>query len=168
MLLERGDGTLDSILVTPLRFWEYAWSKVLTLTAFALLESAIILLIAFGPGDFNVPALVGGILAMCVFNTFAGMAQVAPHRTVTDFLVPGAMIVTLVFELPLLQFLGAWDVPATYLVPTAPSLSLMAGAFAPIPRWEWIYGVSYSALWIVIAAVLARRRFAKHIVMRGA
>jgi fluoroquinolone transport system permease protein len=166
VILERGERTLDAARVTPLRVGEYFASKVLTLTGFALLESVIILLIALGGNGFNLSLLVAGIVTMSVFYTLLGIGQVAPHDSVTDFLVPGAMIVMVVLQLPLFHVVGVWPSPFWYLVPTLAPLVLMEGAFRPLATWEWVYALTYSVLSIWATYRFARARFASHLGMR--
>jgi len=48
ILLERREGTLQGITITPLRSWEYLSSKVISLSLLALVESLVI--IGFGYG----------------------------------------------------------------------------------------------------------------------
>ncbi len=61
LLLERLEGTLDVVLVSPLRPGEYLASKLLTVTALALVEGAVIAGIAYGLG-FSIPWLVLAVL----------------------------------------------------------------------------------------------------------
>jgi len=165
VLLERTEGTLGALRVTPLRVGEYVASKVITLSGFALVESAVVLLIAVGPAALP-PAFLPGALAMGVLYTLLGLAQVAPHDTVTGFLVPGAMVATLVLQLPLFPFFGLWPSPLWHLVPTYAPLVLLEAAVRPIAAWEWVYGVGYCALTIAGGWWLVRRRFVRHLGLR--
>jgi fluoroquinolone transport system permease protein len=165
LILERGERTLDAARVTPLRVSEYIASKVATLSAFALLESLIILFLALGATGFDLPLLIVGIVVMGVFYTLLGVAQVAPYDSVTDFLVPGAMVVMILLQLPLFHVIGVWPSPFWYIVPTLAPLVLMEGAFRPLATWEWIYALGYSALSITAAYRFARVRFAAHLGM---
>ncbi len=67
LLLERGEGTLDVVLVSPLRSAEYLASKLLTVTALALVESALIdapreLKVRYGEQSLRVEYRVDGTL----------------------------------------------------------------------------------------------------------
>lgn len=167
LMLERGEGTLDAIRVTPLRIGEYIGSKVATLTAFSAVESLIILFVAGGGADVGFAVLLAGIALMGIFNTLVGIAQAARHDTVTDFLIPGALVVMTVLQLPLFHFLGTWTSPLFYLIPTRAPLVLIEAAFGPVPVWEWVYGLAYSGVAIAAAAFLARRQFIRHVVRGG-
>ena len=79
LLLERSEGTLDVVLVSPLRPAEYLGSKLLTLTALAIVESGLIAGIAYGLG-FSFPWLV---LAVLLWSSIGGQSE-APDFTLTD------------------------------------------------------------------------------------
>ena len=167
ILLERGEGTLDALRVTPLRTAEYLTSKVVTLSLFSLVEGLIVLLVAFGATGYSVAPLAVGLLLMGAFLTLVGIAQVVGHEKVTDFLIPGAMVVMLVFQLPLFHFLGMWQGAIWYAIPTRASLLIIEAAFRPLSAGEWTYALAYSVLAVVAAAALARRRFVLHVLRGG-
>ena len=50
LLIERSQGTLSVVMVSPLRPAEYLASKLITLTVLALVESAIMAVVAYGLG----------------------------------------------------------------------------------------------------------------------
>ena len=108
VLFEKGERTLDALTVTPLKTRDYLLSKVATLTAFGAVESLIVLLLAYGPADFNAAALLAGILVMGALYTLIGMAQVVRYDSVTEFLMPGAILVSAVLQLPFLHALDIW------------------------------------------------------------
>ena len=162
VLLERGQGTLGALRVTPVRAREYIGSKVATLSVFAFVEGVVVLLVAVGPDGFRPALLIPGALAMAVMYTLFGLIQVAPHESVTDFLVPGAIIATLVLQLPLFPFLGLWPSPLWYAIPTFAPLTLLEGSLRPIGTGEWVYAIAYGSLTLVVCWRLVRARFARH------
>lgn len=165
ILLEKGEGTLDALKVTPLRLREYVGSKVATLSAFAMVESVIVLLIAHGPRGFNPVALLVGIGAMSLLYTLIGVAQVARYDSVTDFLIPWAMVVMTVLQLPVFPLLGIWSSPIWYAIPTQAPLLIIEAAFRPIRAWEWVYAIGYGSLAIAASYRLARSQVARHLAM---
>ncbi len=71
ILFEKDEGTLNMVIVSPLRTWEYLASKIITLTALATLESAIMvggaMLIMSWSAEIsvpNLPILLIGIIAI--------------------------------------------------------------------------------------------------------
>lgn len=167
VLFEKGERTLDAVIVSPLPTREYILSKVLTLTGFGLVESIIVLLLAYGFADFHMVPLLAGVLVMGALYALVGTAQVVRYDSVTEFLIPGAILAGMVLQLPFLHALDIWPSPIWYLVPTQAPLLLMKGAFQPIADWEWIYAVGYSFVALVAGYRLAESEFTKYIVRGG-
>ena len=164
VLLERAEGTLEAQVVTPLRTWEYLASKVLTLTVLAMIESIAFVLIAVGWNFEAWPLIVGGVPA-CVIYTLIGFAAVARYDTISEYLFPSCLYL-LVLSVPFIPFSGLADGWWFYLHPLQPPLSLMKAAFMPVPRWELIYGVALSAVWVVPCFVWSLRAFDRFVIAR--
>ncbi len=98
LLLERGEQTLDVVLVSPLRPAEYLASKLLTVTALALVEGAVITAVAYGLG-FWVPWLVLAMLLRAGLVAAVGVAVGVRYRSITHFLLPMVGL-SLAFDLP--------------------------------------------------------------------
>jgi fluoroquinolone transport system permease protein len=162
ILLERGEGTLDVVLVSPLRPAEYLASKVLTLSTLALVESALIAGIAFGLG-FSVPWLMLAVLLRAGLAAAVGVAVGVRYRSITHFLFP-AVALSIAIDLPILWYLELWPSPAFYLWPTLPSLLLAKAAFLPVDRLQLIYACVYGALGVVAASFLALRALDRFVV----
>ncbi len=162
MLLEKSEGTLHALRTTPLTSTAYIASKVITLTSFALLESAIVYAVAFFGVPLNLFPMILGVVCLGVIYTLVGLGQVASHDSVTGFLFPGAVLVTLVLELPMFYVIAGPD-PIWYLVPTHGSLLMMLGATETLEVWQWAYAIVVSPVAIVLAFWWAKRRFARFI-----
>ncbi len=168
VLFEKGERTLDALIVTPLPVRTYLFSKVLTLSGFAMVESLLVLVFAHGLRGVAFAPLLLGIGFLGALYTLIALAQVVSQTSVTDFLVPGAFVSLTLLQLPVLDAFGVWSHPLLYLVPTQATVVLMKGAFTELVLWQWVYGVGYSVLAIGVAAFVARRRFERHIVAKGA
>ena len=171
IIFERDEGTLHAVIVSPLRTSEYLWSKIITLSLLATLESvtmvggAMLILSRFGAVLWpNVPLLLIGILTIGVIYTLMGIVLIVRYQKITDFLIPMAAIVS-VLQLPFLHFLGLVEHPVFLIIPTSAPTMLMQGAFMPLAPWEWVYGVVYTVAMIGGFAVWACRAFNKHIIM---
>ena len=171
IIFERDEGTLHAVIVSPLRTLEYLWSKIITLSLLATLESvtmvggAMLILSRFGAVPWpNVPLLLIGILTIGVIYTLMGIVLIVRYQKITDFLIPMAAIVS-VLQLPFLHFLGLVEHPVFLIIPTSAPTMLMQGAFMPLAPWEWGYGVVYTVAMIGGFAVWAYRAFNKHIIM---
>jgi fluoroquinolone transport system permease protein len=173
IIFERDEGTLNALMVSPLRTSEYLGSKTITLTALAVLESILMI----GGGMFimrwsqhiawpNMPLLLVGITAISVVYTLIGIILVVRYEKITDFLLPMATV-AMVLQLPFLHFLGMVVHPVFLAIPTSAPTMLMQAAYIPLTPGQWIYSTSYTTFSIVVLAVWAYRAFDKHIVAKA-
>lgn len=163
VLLEKGERTMEALRTSPLTAREYIASKALTLSAFALAEAAIVVLVA-GRGALESPVpLAIGVLVLGVCYTLVGIGQVAPCQSVTSFLFPGALVVSLVLQLPIFHVAGIGPTLLWYVVPTQAPLLLIMGAFEPLSPWQWGYAVAVSVGAVWASYAFARARFRAHI-----
>ncbi len=159
VIAEKSQGTLRALRTSPLTVNAYLASKLLTLTAFAGLEGALLHAVGFGGVAFNPLPLVAGVLVLGSLYTLLGMGQVASQSSFTAFLFPGAMLVTMVAQLPALSAFDIGPTALWYCVPTQGPFLLIRAAFQPLATWQWIYAVTMSSVTIVALAWWARRRF---------
>jgi fluoroquinolone transport system permease protein len=172
ILFEKEQGTLKATIVSPLRASEYLWSKIVTLTALAVVESLVMvgggmLLMSFWHRLTlpNVPLLLAGIVAIGVIYTLIGIILIVRYDKITDFLIP-VSAVAVILQLPFLYFIGWVQSPLLLVIPTSAPTVLMQGAFGPLQTWEWLYACAYSAALIVGLTVWAYRAFHKHIIIK--
>ena len=164
VLLEKGEGTLEAQVVTPLADREYLASKTATLTGLSVVEQLVIVWSAHG-GGFAVGPLVAGIALAAVLYTLVGFLLIARYRSINEFMFPSVLF-TAILSLPMLHYFGLWDTWLLYLHPLTAPLVLLAGAFRPMPAWHWAYGVLYSAAWAGVLLLASRRAFDRFIVAR--
>jgi fluoroquinolone transport system permease protein len=164
VILEKDEGILEGLVVSPLRKGEYLWSKILTLVILTLLENLIIVTLVNGP-DFNWFLLVSGIILLGAFNALYAFIVVARYDSINTFLMP-AVLYTLVLSIPVLDYFGLVSTPLMYLHPVQASLTLLKGAFQPIPAWQVAYGILYSMAWIGLLYWLSQRAFYRFIILK--
>lgn len=172
VLLERAEGSLQALTVTPLRSREYLLSKTCTLTALATVENVAIVIFLYAAG--GVPALaslglsgwvalVAGTAAAGALYALIGFGCVTRYASINEFLIP-SVLYTSVLSLPLVAALLQWNSLLLYLHPLQPSLTLMRAAGADLPKWEPPLSVVASAIWISLAFFWAKRSFDQHVV----
>ena len=166
VIFEKDEGTLDAQIVTPLRVDEYLTAKAVSLLIVVLIESLIVLFIAYGFTGYDPFLLLLGLVLMSVGLTFAGFVQVSRHDSVTDFLVY-AVPVVLVLQLPLLGLIGIAPSPVWYLIPTMAPALLLTAAFTSISTWQMVYALIYSLLSVAAVFWWAKRAFHRNIVLKG-
>jgi fluoroquinolone transport system permease protein len=164
VLLEKGEGTLEAQVVTPLRHSEYLVSKVLTLTTLSIVESLAIVILTFG-FNFNVLPLIIGIALISAFFSLVGFIAVAGYDTINEYLLP-SMLYVLVFLLPTLDYSGLVKSWLFYLHPVQAGLVFMLAAFKSVPTWQIVYGILYAGVWVVIAFLFCQRAFHRFVVLK--
>ncbi|MEO1286422.1 MAG: hypothetical protein AAFV93_01535 [Chloroflexota bacterium] len=171
ILFEKDEGTLNAVIVTPLRTSEYLWSKIITLTTLATLESVVMvggslaLIYAFGNPIVmpNIPILLLGAIVMGVMYTLIGIIMIVRYDKITDFLVPAVMVATLL-QLPFVHFLGFVVHPAFLILPTSAPTMLTQASFISLNSWEWAYTLIYNTVLLIGLSAWAYRAFQTHIV----
>lgn len=164
VLLEKGDGVLEGLVVTPLRQSEYLGAKLASLTLLTIAENVLIVTAVFGL-NYNLILLALGIGLTACFNILLGFIVVARYDSINRFLMPSILVTTLL-ALPLVDYLELWQSPLIYLHPVQAMLLLMKGAFQPIAAWQIVYGVLYAALWIGLLFQASQRIFYRFIILK--
>ena len=164
LLLERGEGTLDVVMVSPLRPTEYLASKLISLTVLALVESAIFAGVAYGLG-FSFGWLVLAVVMRASMGVAIGVVVGVRYSSITRFLLP-AILASLAFDLPNIWYFELWPSPLFYLWPSMPPLLLAKTAFLPVDPLQLVYAFVYGAL-VVGAALLWASRSIDRFVVRG-
>ena len=161
VLLEKGEGTLEAQVVTPLRRGEYLASKVLSLTLLGIAENLLITLLVYGVRVNYLILLAGIFLAAALYELF-GFTVVIRYNSVNEYLFP-AILYTLLLSLPLVDYFDLWKSPLFYLHPMQAPLLVLKAAFQPVPAGQLLYGLVYSLVWIGLLARLSQRAFYRFI-----
>lgn len=164
LLLEKNEGTLEALVVTPLTISDYLTSKVATLTALSVAENLFLVLITHGPRFSPLPMVSGIVLASAVY-CLTGFISVARYDSINEFLFP-SMLWVAVLSLPFLHYAGLWTSWLMYLHPLQAPLVLMKGAFFELRPREWAYGFLYSLLSIALLFGWSKRSFRRFVIAR--
>ena len=152
--LERGDGTLQAVSVSPLQPSEYIGAKVLTLTALGALEATLMfgaawaLMTSSYGATLHAPSLGAlslGAISLAAMHVLAGVIVAVRFREFIDALLPMGGV-AVVMQLPAFYFLGALPYEALLVIPSGAPTMLLYGAFHPLKTWQWVYAVVGSAL----------------------
>lgn len=151
MLVEKSQHTLQALRVSMLRTETYVASKVVSLSLFAAVESAIVYAIAARGVHTQYLWLLVGFFVLGAFYTLVGLALVAPYRSVTKFLLPSGSFVAMILQLPVLSLVGIGPRWLWWLIPTQAPALLMQAAFEPLETSEWIYATTMSGCMLIAA-----------------
>ena len=164
VLLEKGEGTLEALIVSPLRVREYLGSKLATLVTLCIFENVALVLVLYGPAA-NLALLVLAVVLLGIFMALAGFIVVARYESINTFLFP-SVVVTVALTIPLLDYLGMWQSWLIYLHPIQGPLLLLSGVFSPIAAWQLVYGLLSALLWIALAYGYSQRTFYRFVVRK--
>ncbi len=162
LLLERGEGTLDVVMVSPLRPSEYLASKLITLAALALVESAVMAAVAYGLG-FSFGWFVLAVVMRARMGVGVGVAVGVRYGSITRFLLPG-ILASLAFDLPNFWYFEICPTSLFYLWPSMPSLLLAKNAFLPVEPLQLVYAFVYGTLVVGVALLWASRSIDRFVV----
>jgi fluoroquinolone transport system permease protein len=132
------------------------------LTLLGLVENTVIVTLLVGLG-FSLLPLAASLVLTAALYCLAGVIAVVRYHSINEYLMPSVLYTSLLLA-PLLSYLPQWDTWLLYLHPLQATLLLAQAAFQPVARWQAIYGVVYSALWIGLLAHFSRRAFVRFIV----
>jgi fluoroquinolone transport system permease protein len=161
VMLEKGEGSLEARVVTPLRSTEYLLVKVIALGLLVLAENLLIAGLFAGFRFALLPLALGLVFSGAMFS-LVGFLAVVRYDSINEFLLP-SLPYTLFVMLPMVDFFGIVKTPVFYLHPAQAALVLMEGGFRPLTALEWIYGVGYSLVGIGLLFVLCRRAFRRFV-----
>lgn len=148
IMLERDEGTLGALGVTPYRAVEYLSVRIVTLTTLAIVETLAVVWVAFDVGSW--PWLTAGAMVLGVLYTGCGGGISARYGSVNEMILPGSVFVT-VLLLPLLPHFGLMPRGLLILHPVEPALTLLrAGYAAPAAVDVW-FGIAGSLVWCTAA-----------------
>lgn len=164
LLLEKDQNTMENLFVTPIRIYEYIFSKVISLTFLAVLITIIILLTTWD-GPLHLFTLLLGVILTSIFFTLLGLTAAVYSNSLNEYLLKAPLIVS-VFYLPVLEYLNIYHHPLFNLIPGKASLVLLEGGFEELEPLSLIYAIAILSAWIVLAYLLAHRSFYKRIILR--
>lgn len=164
VLLEKSEATLVALIVTPLRFRDYLFSKLITFTWLSIVISVLVCIFTFGQ-NLRWGILILAIVLTSILSLLISFIAVAPYSSISSFLLPSQLYM-LIMNLPLLHYFGWWESPVLYAIPTHASIILLDGAFHSMTFSTFVYGVVYQMIWIIFLFYLANYYFNHYIVER--
>lgn len=161
--LEKNEGSLQALAVTPVRTWEWMLSKLISLTIIATVMSVALVLVKKGtsaPWGYALLAFV------CVNVTFTliGFIVAAPFSRFTNFIVVNSLFFA-ILNLPSLAF---FDIHSSlyWLLPSQPALMMLRGAFTNMPLTEFAGYFAIQMVWIAAAFALCIHLFHRNVSQR--
>lgn len=164
VLLEKGQGILNNIFITPLRLYEYIISKALSLSFLSLLASITIVFFTHCP-PINLSLFMAGVFLSNLCFTFLGLAISARSVNVNSYLLTASLII-IPFCLPLLAHFNILENNTFHLLPTYASLTLIKTIFLQLNNKVAIFAILSLLIWCYLTYLLAIRWFTRYVILR--
>lgn len=159
LLLERDEGTLAALAVSPLTPTGYVGARMITLTSLAIVETIALVLIAFGAGGSWLLVL-SGTTALSVIYTGIGAVLATRYASINALLLPASALLALLLA-PLLAHVGLAPRSLFAVHPIEPALTLLRAGYAPASAGELTFGGAGSVAWSAVVFLWARGRVSK-------
>ncbi|MFH5843325.1 ABC transporter [Haladaptatus sp. CMAA 1909] len=166
VLFEKREGVVEALVVSPLSDRGYLASKAITLSFLATLVSTLVAVLGHGATPRIVILVVGVALSASLFVSI-GFVAIARFDSINEYFLTAVFWGGILFVPPLVGYVGLVESPLLYLFPTQATLLVIEAGFHPISSLNLLYGFGYLVAGNVVAYILARRAFRKHIVRGG-
>ncbi len=165
VLLEKGQGVLQHLFITPLRITEYVLSKVLSLMLISLLSSLIIVASAFG-FHFNAFPFAFGVALSSIFFTLIGMLLAVRVKSVNEYIYKSILYFPILYA-PLLGFFNIYKTSLFYIFPTNAALVLTRAIFSIDGVFDIISSTIVLLIWVLLAFLIAGEQIKKHVISKN-
>lgn len=164
ILLEKGQGILNNLFITPLRLYEYIISKSISLTLLAVIASTFIVLFTHWP-PLNLFFFFLGVFLCNLCFTFLGLAVSARSSNVNSYLLSASLII-IPFCLPLLAYFNVIEHFLMHFLPTYASLTLIKSVFIQLNFPEAVQALVTLLIWCCLTYLLAIKFFDRYVILR--
>jgi fluoroquinolone transport system permease protein len=162
LLFEKGEGSLEAQVTTPMRSWEYLSTKVFTLSILATLENFIITIALVGWHFNYLPVLLGTFIASCIF-CLCGFLSVVRYDSINEFLIP-SMLYILLISLPILSGIWMQDAMLWGIHPMYGAFILIQSGFNSIGSLPLLFAVLYPGLILILLGRWSLKEFNRYVV----
>lgn len=162
VMLEKVQGVIKYLGVTPVYSWEYLLAKALSLSLVSLAAGSLITKVTY-KGEVRFGLLLLGILLSSVFFTLYGFLIAAWARTINQYFIKMVPFMVLI-ALPCFSFLLKEQSVLFDLFPSVAGLRLIQGAFFGIPSSRALLNVFILLVETGIILILAKDTYIKMLV----
>ncbi len=161
--LEKNEGSLHALAITPMKTWEWLVSKLATLTFLATVMSVVLMVSKKG---WSAPWGYALLAFVCVNVTFTmiGFLLASPFDRFTNFIVLNSLVFA-ILNLPSLAFFDI-HTPLYWLLPSQPALLMLRGAFDGIPFTTFAGYFVIQLVWVGALFALCIRQFHRNVSQR--
>ena len=159
LMLEKEQGVSSYLAVTPLRFYEYIASKIVSLGLLSLAISLVVSLASYS-APVNYLIVCVSILLVSAFFTLMGYIIAEKCSSVNQFIMRAVPYIALAV-IPCFSLIGFPYSEVFYIIPSVAALKLLMSAYTGINPLLAVSLAAYLAAWVAALAVLAKRAYSK-------
>lgn len=148
VMLEKVQGVLQYMAVTPLRSGEYLLAKIVSLTLLAVVAGIAITAVTYA-GRVQWPLLITGILLSSAFFTMFGFLVTVRCNTMNEYFIKMVPYM-LVLILPCFSIIGFPYSELFRVFPSVAALELVLGAFRGIAIMKALIYITYLTVFDVL------------------
>ena len=169
VLMEKAEGTIFALGVTPMAPATYVAAKTITLTLLAFASGLIVAYVA--ADHIELWRLLVALTLSSTFAVLVGLACVARVPSMNKLMIT-LLWVEIIILLPVLAHFAVLPdafTPVLALIPSYAILVAISLSLQPdeVPLWAEIYAYGYLLLWCVIGWFWAIREYTRSIVTEG-
>ncbi|MFH1853132.1 MAG: ABC transporter permease [Candidatus Neomarinimicrobiota bacterium] len=165
ILFEKGEGTLEAMIVTPVRSAEFLLSKTISLALLGIIEGLLLVVASFGL-KFNFLYFAIALLLLAVLMILLGFIVVARYDSINEFILPGVVFM-MPLSLPFIDYFELWTSWIFDLHPVQLPLQLMRFALDPQAPGPSLLATVATGLWITGLFRWAQTAFGRFIIRKG-
>lgn len=161
ILFEKDGNILQAINVTPVKKWQYLWSKAVSLTVVAL-PIAIVMQYAGYSGNIQPVFMIIAVVLTSLLFVFLGVIGAVKVKTFNQYILIFPLFL-MPMLLPLLDYFNVFSSNLFYLIPTHATLLLMKASVSEVTFFDMAYSIVFLVLSVVTAYFVARNTFINNI-----
>ncbi len=163
LYLERRQGTLYAVAVTPLSRQAWLSSKVLSLGLLSTVCALFIVL--FNSANVVWWRILPASFVSGALFTSLGFLLVLPFDRIMNYFL-GMGLGMMLLNLPILYYFDILPGMLMWALPTQPVLQLLAGSYQEMPLMEWVAYLLLSLVWLGISHAIGVKGLSRYIAMR--
>lgn len=172
LFFERGQGSINALITTPLKTSVYVLSKLISLTIFISIFSCLVVFATslIKGMSVNIIFLLLSVVLISMEYVLLGFWLSTFFKNFTDFILPMGLVFA-VFNLPLLTLFNIDSLEflnyVFYIIPSTGFVKLLQGLYFEQSIFDVLYALIYNTLFIVVLYKMCIKTFNTKIIGRS-
>jgi len=165
MMLEKGEGTLEALVVTPMKPSDYLLSKIASLGLLTLLEASVVIGVVFGMPAHLIMVFVGTLILVMNY-ILLGFLMAARYDSVNEFIFPSILATCVLVAPILIDFFSSNENFLLFIHPLFGGYFLLKNGFIDSSsNLSWL-ALSSAVIWCSILFLQSKRSFYRYLVRK--